>query len=92
MWVKPGGLVLVTITESDEDPYTEDDFFGATMYWTNFSRSKYEAVFQDAGFQVLSVGVVGHGYWAASVPNTILSCWPSVRIGCAASAGVGTEV
>ena len=63
MWVKPGGLVLVTITESDEDPYTEDDFFGATMYWTNFSRSKYEAVFQDAGFQVLSVGVVGHGYW-----------------------------
>ncbi len=61
-WVKPGGLVLATITESDEAPYTEDDFFGVTMYWTNFSRSKYEAVFQDAGFRVLSVGAVGHGY------------------------------
>ena len=61
-WVKPGGLVLATITESEEAPYTEDDFFGTTMYWTNFSRSKYEAVFQDAGFRVLSVGVVGHGY------------------------------
>lgn len=61
-WVKPGGLVLTTITESDEAPYTEDDFFGVTMYWTNFSRSKYEAVFQDAGFRVISVGAVGHGY------------------------------
>ena len=61
-WVKPGGLVLATVTESDQAPYTEDDFFRVTMYWTNFSRSKYEAVFQDAGFRVLSVGAVGHGY------------------------------
>ena len=47
---------------SDEAPYTEDDFFAVSMYWTNFSRSKYEAVFQAAGFRVLSVGAVGHGH------------------------------
>ena len=35
LWVKPGGLGLETIAESDEPPYTEDDFSGVTIYWTN---------------------------------------------------------
>ena len=61
-WVKHGGLVLATTAESDEAPYTEEDFFGVTMYWTNWSRSKYEEVFQNAGFRMISVGAVGHGY------------------------------
>ena len=61
-WLKPGGLILATITDSDEAPYTEDDFFGVTMYWTNFSRSKYEAIFKDEGFRVFTAGAVGHGY------------------------------
>ena len=35
-WLKPGGYLLATVTTEAEDAYTEDDFFGVTMYWSNY--------------------------------------------------------
>ena len=34
-WLKPGGYLLATVTQEAEAAYTEDDFFGVTMYWSN---------------------------------------------------------
>ena len=61
-WLKPGGPFLGTVSDADEAPYTEDDFFGVTMYWTNFSRLRYEAIFRERGFRVHRVGALGHGF------------------------------
>ena len=42
-WLRPGGLLLLTIAKKDDGPgYTEDDFFGGTMYWSNFGPSTYK--------------------------------------------------
>jgi cyclopropane fatty-acyl-phospholipid synthase-like methyltransferase len=41
MWLKHGGNLLATVALQDEDPYTEDDFFGVTMYWSNYGLTYY---------------------------------------------------
>ena len=61
-WLKPGGLFLGTVSDVDEAPYTEDDFYGVTMYWTNFSLARYEAIFKERGFRVRQVGALGQGF------------------------------
>ena len=30
--LKPGGYLLTTVSQDHEEDYTEDDFFGVTMY------------------------------------------------------------
>lgn len=40
-WLKPGGQFLTTLSLQDEEPYTEDDFFGGTMYWSNYGIAQY---------------------------------------------------
>lgn len=40
-WLKPGGHFLTTLSFQDEEPYTEDDFFGGTMYWSNYGIAQY---------------------------------------------------
>ena len=62
-WLRPGGLLLFTIAEKDDGPgYTEDDFFGETMYWSNFGPSTYEKFLTETGFQIEQEGIVGGGY------------------------------
>lgn len=61
-WLKPGGYFLATASWRDEAPYLENDFFGVTMYWTNFAFSEYERILQALGFQLESAGEVGHGF------------------------------
>ena len=60
-WLKPGGYLLATLSPNREEGYTED-FFGAEMYWSNLSLPEYRALLVASGFEVLSDGVVGHGY------------------------------
>jgi SAM-dependent methyltransferase len=64
-WLRPGGYFLATVAESGHPGYTEDDFFGATMYWSHFESQWYEAVLRDLDFCILHRGVVGHGYQGA---------------------------
>jgi len=67
-WLRPGGHFLATVAESGHPGYTEDDFFGATMYWSHFEPQWYEAVLRDLEFCILHRGVVGHGYQGAQMP------------------------
>ena len=69
-WLKPGGVLLITVAEKDDGPgYTEDDFFDVTMYWSNFSPDYYRALIRSMGFHIESEGVVGHGYDAQEPPH-----------------------
>ena len=61
-WLMPGGHALLTVTGQAEAAYTEDDFFGVTMYWSNWGLDDYRTMLAEAGFTVLGEGVVGHGY------------------------------
>jgi cyclopropane fatty-acyl-phospholipid synthase-like methyltransferase len=61
-WLKPGGYFLATVSEEGEAPYIEEDFFGTTMYWSNYGRREYLEMFRDTGFHVLESDALGHGY------------------------------
>ena len=59
-WLKPGGYFLCTLSHHSEEGYTEQDFFGATMYWSNYGLDEYVAMLDEAGFVVLETRSVGH--------------------------------
>ena len=60
-WLAPGGLLLATVSHWREDAYTED-FFGVTMYWSNWGRADYESFATGLGFELLPSAVLSHGY------------------------------
>ncbi len=60
--LKNGGLILLTLALHDEEPYTEDDFFGAKMFWTNFDFMKYKNIFIEYGFDIIYDSIINHGY------------------------------
>jgi len=71
-WLRPGGLLLFTIANKDDGAgYTEDDFFGETMYWSNFGPSTYEKFLAETGFQIEQEGIVGGGYESVDAPEEI---------------------
>ena len=53
-WLKPGGYLLATLALADEAGYTEDDFHGATMYWSNFDLAAYRRLLGACGFEFLA--------------------------------------
>ena len=71
-WLRPGGLLLFTIARKDDGPgYTEDDFFGETMYWSNFGPSTYKKFLAETGFQIEQEGIVGGGYESVDAPEEV---------------------
>ena len=61
-WLRPGGYLLCTLSHNSEEGYTEDDFFGATMYWSNYGLSEYLETLAAAGFKVLETSSTACGY------------------------------
>ncbi len=61
-WLKPKGYLLATVSIENEDPYTEDDFFGVTMYWSNYGLTEYKRMFLEIGFSLLESTQLGHGF------------------------------
>jgi cyclopropane fatty-acyl-phospholipid synthase-like methyltransferase len=61
-WLKPKGYLLATVSAENEDPYIEDDFFGVTMYWSNYGLAEYERMLSEIGFSLLESTRLGHGY------------------------------
>ena len=56
-WIRPGGLLLFTVAPKDDGPgYTEDGFFGETMYWSNFGPGTYRKILTETGFEVKREG------------------------------------
>lgn len=61
-WLRPGGLLLFTVAPHDDGPgYTEDDFFGETMYWSNFGPGTYRKILAETGFGIEREGIVAGG-------------------------------
>ncbi len=69
-WLKPWGHLLVTVTLFAEAPYTEEDFFGTTMYWSNYGLSDYQTMLTEIGFRLLETAVIEHGYTEATQAPT----------------------
>jgi cyclopropane fatty-acyl-phospholipid synthase-like methyltransferase len=61
-WLIPGGYFLVTLSPNRQEGYTEDDFFGAEMFWSNLSLPEYRDVLASSGFEILRETTVSHGY------------------------------
>jgi ubiquinone/menaquinone biosynthesis C-methylase UbiE len=61
-WLKPGGYLMATVGMRGEMAYTNEDFFGVTMYWSNYGLEEYKEILDRLGFTVLEVTIVGHGY------------------------------
>ena len=61
-WTVPGGYLLATLPGKDHPGYTENDFFGVTMYWSHYETSWYRGRLEDMGFRILHLGELGHGY------------------------------
>jgi cyclopropane fatty-acyl-phospholipid synthase-like methyltransferase len=61
-WLKPKGYLLTSVSIENEDPYTEDDFFGVRMYWSNYGLAEYKRMLSEIGFSVLEGTQLGHGY------------------------------
>ena len=61
-WLRPGGLLLFTVARKNDGPgYTEEGFFGETMYWSNFGPSTYRKILAETGFEIEREGIVGAG-------------------------------
>jgi len=61
-WLGPGGYLLTTLSFQAEDAYTEDDFFGATMYWSNYGLADYRAILEELGFAIVECTTLGGGH------------------------------
>jgi len=61
-WLRPGGYLFCTLSYSGEEGYTESDFFGVTMYWSNHSLKEYMEILDDVGFNLLVSAELSHGY------------------------------
>ena len=60
-WLKPAGYFIGTLSFWNEAAYTEDDFFGVTMYWSNYSLDEYKQILEGIGFNLLETTIIGHG-------------------------------
>jgi len=61
-WLKPKGYLMATFARWNQAPYTEDDFFDVTMYWSNFGISQYREMLKQEGFIIIDDTRIGHGY------------------------------
>lgn len=61
-WLAPGGLFLCTLSHFSEEGYTEDGFFGVTMYWSNYRLSEYIEILSRTGFMLVQSESTGSGY------------------------------
>ena len=61
-WLRPKGYLMCTVANHDQEPYTEDGFFGVTMYWSNHSREQYVEMLNRLGFRILIDTTLSSGF------------------------------
>lgn len=69
-WLKPGGYLLCTLSHHNEAGYIEDDFFGVTMYWSNYGLGEYLETLDGVGFKVLETSSTARGYDETTLETT----------------------
>jgi SAM-dependent methyltransferase len=57
-WVRPGGLVLMTMGATDDPGSVDDDWLGAPMYFSHFDSATNRALVQRSGIRILSADLV----------------------------------
>ena len=57
-WLRPGGLVLLTMGGADNPGSIEDDWLEAPMYFSHFDAATNRALIQRSGIRILSADVV----------------------------------
>ena len=58
-WLVPDGHLYARSAIEARKGYTEDDFFGVTMYWSNYSLEEYRKMLAEIGFTLLATSTVG---------------------------------
>ena len=61
-WLRPDGYFLCTMTGRNEEAHVEDDFFGVTMFWSDYRLEEHLRMLRAVGFELLEVGVTGSGW------------------------------
>ena len=59
---------MCTLSCCREAAYTEDDFFGETMYWSSYGMADYTDILTGIGFSLLKTSIIGYGY--SEAPDT----------------------
>lgn len=57
-WVRPGGVVLLTMGASDNPGSVDDDWLGAPMFFSHFDSATNRALVQRSGIRILSAELV----------------------------------
>jgi SAM-dependent methyltransferase len=57
-WLRPGGVLFGTFGSDDNPDERDDDFFGATMYWSHFDAETTLRFMSDARFSIVQADVV----------------------------------
>ena len=52
-WLRPGGVVLLTMGAGKGGEGIEDDWLGAPMYWSNWDRATNLQLVADGGFDII---------------------------------------
>ena len=57
-WLRPRGIVLLTLGAADEPGSVDDDWLGAPMYFSHYDAATNRAMARRAGIHVVSADVV----------------------------------
>lgn len=68
-WLRPGGYLLASLAWQEESGYTEHDFFGVEMFWSNFGIEDYRRMLAGCGFVLLDEQTVSYVYDEADLPT-----------------------
>ena len=53
-WLRPGGIMVITMGAHPTEAYLNENFLGKPMYWSNFDSETNRQLVQDAGLQIIS--------------------------------------
>ena len=52
-WLKPKGILLITVGNRNQPPYIERNFYGVTMFWSNYGRLDYLKIVENIGYKIV---------------------------------------
>ena len=56
-WLKPGGIFLATLNSTESENWIEEDWFGASMYWSGYSPEHAKEMIKESGFVMESARI-----------------------------------
>ena len=53
-WLRPGGLLVITMGAHSTEAYFNEDWLGMPMYWSNFDSETNRRLVKEAGLNIIS--------------------------------------